>query len=187
MILKKILRPLSLSVLGFILLVIGGVDADAQTAAPPSDIVQTLTGRIVWRKSMGVPPSSPGGNTPAENICGSFWVALLINSGTPDSPAAYDNKLERGNDPFMPDYYVCNYSMRAAADRSLLIWVGMGDVFKLPKPAFLPIYYTEPWIDEQGNKQSPPIGRKRVFLQDQKEIRMGRSKGTYLKIELAYR
>ena len=102
---------------------------------------QTLTGRIRWRKDMGIVPKARNSNEPAENICAPFYVGVAVFSARDNSLVAYTDALERGRDE--GDYYICRYTIeKVPAKINLTIMIGMGDVFSLPKPTRLPFHYT---------------------------------------------
>src|ERR1051325_1922032 len=111
------------------LLLIGAAlwGASAQTKpsqpAAPAGGVQTLNGKIRWRKSFGVIPSAPGSRQAHDAPCTIFWVAAL----DPEKDFKlvwFANLLQPGRDT--EDYYECKYSMVLPANRRLVIRAGMG-------------------------------------------------------------
>jgi len=146
---------------------------------------QTLSGRIRWKKDMGVVPKAPGSNEPAENICSPFYVGVVMYSASDNSLVAYSDSLERGRDE--GDYYICRYTIeKVPAKINLTIMIGMGDVFSLPKPTRLPFHYTLSWMVQDGSKASPPRRFIRSFTQNNRQLAIGSTKGTYLGIDLIY-
>jgi hypothetical protein len=132
---------------------------------------------------MGVVPKAPDSNEPSENVCSPFYVGVIANSRKDEGLAAYTDALERRRDE--GDYYICKYTIKEVpANRSLLLIVGMGDVSSSPK--MLPFFYTQPWIGEDGSKPAPPRRSMRGFSHNNRYIRIGSTKGTYLVIDLIY-
>ena len=181
-IMKKTTKTLLLVFSSLLLLLTAVVSSSAQDR--PQEF-QTLTGRIRWKKDMGVVPKASSSNEPSENICAPFYVGVILQSATDNSLVAYTDVLERGRDE--GDYYICRYTInKVPAKISIMIMIGMGDVFSLPKPTKLPFHYTMPWILEDGSKASPPRRFIRSFTQNNKQLAIGSTKGTYLGIDLIY-
>ena len=175
--------PTLFSVFSVLLLLLAANICSSAQSRPQE--FQTLTGRIRWKKDMGVVPKAPDSSEAAENICSPFYVGVMVYSASDNSLAAYTDALERGRDE--GDYYICRYTIeKVPAKINLMIMIGMGDVFSLPKPTRLPFHYTLPWIVEGGSKASPPRRFIRSFTQNNKQLAIGSTKGTYLGIDLIY-
>ncbi len=148
---------------------------------PPSstETLQELRGQIRVRKAFGVVPMGPGHSQQAVYPCGFFYVAVL-DPNDKFKPLAYtDGSLEQGRDD--GDYYICKYSLKAPANKSLYAIAGMGGVLLLPKEDRSPMYITDAWIG--GTRPKPPFGHERGFVG--KYVTLGK-KPVWLTFEMVY-
>lgn len=183
----KSLQIKSLSVmLGSIMLaVLGTAYVNGQErAAPEPPTERSLSGQIRWKKSMGVPPKTPGSDVMAENICAQFYVAVTESSASSHEIVAYDNTLVAAKS-VEPDYYLCRYEMKVPTNRNLYVRAGMGNVFMLPKPDRQPYHYTDSWIAEDGSRPVPPNGFSRVITPPYRPVVLTK-KSTYVGYEMVY-
>ncbi len=134
------------SILSVIVLFTGGVSgAYGQTPKDFPGPLRTLSGRILWEKSMGVLPSAPRSKTAADNICAQFFV-VAVRPEIGDKPIQYDIALEAQPDRSKPDHYACYYEMQVPLTTSLIIYAGMGDGMAWPKTGRSTFHYDRPWI-----------------------------------------
>lgn len=147
---KKTTQTLLLVFSSLLLLISVTVSASAQGI---------IRGQIRWKKDYGVVPMGPGNSQAAVYPCSPFFVAALDTSNN-NKPVTYtDGLLQQGAD--QGDYYVCNYTMRVPANKSLYIIAGMGGVLLLPKMDRSPYLITGTWIG--GSRSKPPAGYERGF------------------------
>ena len=156
--LKKFTKSVLLVFTG--LLLIGSAASTVPAQRPPLSAPQRPTyvsGSIRWKKDMGIIPMGPGHKQAAAVPCGQFFVAgtepgsgkSIVYTTTPF------NFTEEG------DYYVCSYSMKAPANRSMYMVPGMGGVLLLPQMDTSSFYWTDAWIG--GSRPKPPGGAIRGF------------------------
>lgn len=116
-----------------------------------------VSGNIRWKKDMGIIPMGPGNKQAAPSPCGQFFVA-----GT--EPAS-GKSISYTTSPLVfaeeGDYYVCRYTMKAPANKTMYMVPGMGGVLLLPKMDTSAFYWTDPWIG--GSRNKPPAGAFRTF------------------------
>lgn len=183
---KQSIQTLLLVFSSLLLLVTANVRSLAQErpADSTANEFQTLSGVIRWKKELGIVPKAPYSNEPAENICSSFYVGVVVDALSAEGLAAYSNALERRPDE--GDNYICRYTIeKVPANRNLHLVVGMGD--PSPTPKILPFQYVGPWVGEDGSKPAPPRRSIRGFAQNNKYLRIGSIKGTYVAIDLIYK
>ena len=156
------------------------------TAASPGAF-QTLTGKIRWKKSLGVIPASPGSRKQHESPCTILWVAAV----DPESGVAveYVIGLERGLE--QPDYYVCKYSLRLPVGQPFGIKAGMGwdGLLGLPEMVIGNYYYNGEWIGDTvayGLRFKLADAIERTFKPDNATVTLGKVKGTFLQFELIW-
>jgi hypothetical protein len=122
------------TILSGILLLAGGVSsAFGQDAKEVPGELRTLTGRVRWKKDMGVLPKAPGVREPAENICAQFFVVVTRPSTGSEKPIQYDIALEAKPEPSKPDYFSCLFEMKVPSNVHLSVHAGMGDGLAWPK------------------------------------------------------
>ncbi|MEP6787356.1 MAG: hypothetical protein ABJB40_02915, partial [Acidobacteriota bacterium] len=137
-------------------------------AQPPPSEPRTLTGRIKWKKEMGLLPSAPGSHTTAENICAQFYVVVQL-AGSPGVIAS-DSTLAAKTNFTAPDEYDCRFEMTVPNNRDLVVTARMGDASLFLTPDWQPIHYTLPWIAEGGSRSVPPRGFIRTFVPASKQV-----------------
>ena len=164
-----------------ILIWAGGVSiADGQAEVPGE--LRTLTGRIRWKKEMGVLPKIPRGLEPAENICAQFFVVVTQPSTGSEKPIQYDIALEAKPEPSKPDYYSCLFDMKVPSNVLLVVHAGMGDGIAWPNSGQSRAHYLNPWI---VSGLTTKVRAKRIFAPAKREVRLG-NKGLYIPFELVY-
>ena len=160
-------RILLTSLACVLLLTSGLLNAKAQPAPPEVEgPLKTLTGRIHWKKAMGVLPKAPGSTEPTDNICAHFFVVVTRSPFQSSKPIQYDIALEDKPELSKPDYYSCKFEMQVPSNVSLAVWPGMGDglAWRWDAPK-LRHHYQDPWIDagrrvrSRGNRSFKPENR----------------------------
>ncbi len=140
--------------------------------------LKTLTGRIRWKKAMGLLPKTPAVKEPAANICAQFFVVVIAPGS--EKPYQYDIALEAKPEPSKPDYYSCVFEMQVRNNVQLSVHPGMGNGLAWPNVPEYRQFYTLPWVDAgQWVRRS---GR-RVFTPAKREVKLG-NKGMYITFEL---
>src|SRR5207253_6357 len=95
--------------------------------------LRTMTGRIRWKKDMGVLPKAPGAREPAEDICAQFFVVVTQPATGSGKPIQYDIALEAKPEPSKPDYFSCRFEMKVPSNVHLSVYPGMGNGLAWPK------------------------------------------------------
>jgi len=91
-----------------ILLLAGVVSsANGQEAKEVHGELRTLTGRVRWKKEMGVLQKAPGVREAADNICAQFFVGVTRPATGSEKPIQYDIAREAKPEPSKPDYFSC--------------------------------------------------------------------------------
>ena len=190
-------RLLLMGMTGITMSVFGMVDAYTQTRPTsitrPSSVEssegserleRTLSGKIRWKKSMGVLPKGPGSSQPAENICAQFYVAVNESTASSNELVAYDAALKAVTS-VEPGYYVCNYEMKVPTNRNLVVTPGMGDVFRAAKPDRKPFHFADAWVAEDGTRPVPPSGFVRAISPPFRPVVLDK-KNMYVGYEIFY-
>jgi hypothetical protein len=183
---KQSIQTLLLAFTSLLLLVTANVRSLAQERPADATVheFQTLSGVIRWKKELGVVPKAPYSNEAAGEICSPFYVGVIVDAQSAEGLTVYTNSLERG--PDQGDMYICRYTIeKVPANKNLHLVVGMGD--PSPTPKILPFQYVGPWVGEDGSKPAPPRRSIRGFAQNNKYLRIGSVKGTYVAIDLVYK
>jgi hypothetical protein len=165
-----------------VLLIGGGPDAYAQPATEIPGELRTLTGRVRWKKDMGVPPKHPRGIYPTENICAHFFVVVTQPSTGSQKPIQYDIALEAKPEPGKPDYYSCLFDMKVPTNVRLSVHAGMGDGLAWPNSPQARAHYVNYWINSEGTTR---VRSPRSIVPAKREVTVGKQ-GMYLSFELVY-
>ena len=187
----KVDRVLSRIFVSF--LILGAVAAGASAQETSSVTVfdpgayQTLSGKIRWKKSLGVVPASRGSSNKHDSPCSIFWIAAMDPEQRFKVIGSF-NALQPGIDE--PDYYVCKYSLRLPVNRRMMIRAGMGSdcLFALPGNVISNYYYNNDWIGDYSEERRKGWGTYRAitrsFAPGNPYVTLSKGKGTYLKFEL---
>lgn len=140
--------------------------------------LKSLSGRIRWKKSMGVLPKAPNSTEPAENICAQFYVVVL-GAGS-DKPYQYDIALEEKPEPSKPDYYSCSFEMMVPNKSQWSVHPGMGNGLAWPRAEQSRFHYILPWVDAGRPVRSTGY---RAFSPAKRDVILG-NKGLYITFEL---
>ncbi len=171
------------TILSGILLLAGGVwDAYSQEPKEIPGELRTLTGRVRWKKDMGVLPKAPGVREAAENICAQFFVVVIRPATGSEKPIQYDIALEAKPEPNKPDYYSCLFEMKVPSNVNLSVYAGMGDGLAWPRSEKSLYHYVHPWIDYGRPTR---VRSDRSFTPAKRDVILG-GKGMYLTFELVY-
>lgn len=176
-------KQLLVTILGSIVLIVGGASsAYAQGTPEVNGELRTLTGRIRWKKEMGVLPKKPRGLEPAENICAQFFVVVTQPSTGSEKPIQYDIALEAKPEMNKPDYFSCLFNMQVPSNVLLVVHAGMGDGIAWPNSGQSLAHYVNPWI---VNGLTTKVRSRRIFTPAKREVRLG-NKGMLATFELVY-
>ncbi len=141
--------------------------------------LKTLSGRIRWKKAMGVLPKSPGSTEAADNICAQFFVVVMLPGN--EKPYQYDIALEDKPEVSKPDYYSCVFEMQVPNKVQLSVIAGMGDGLAWPNSAKSNFHYAHPWVDAGRQVRGGGI---RSFTPAKREVMLG-EKGMYITFEMS--
>lgn len=163
------------------LLLLGGAVSSANGQAEVPGELRTMTGRIRWKKEMGVLPKAPRFLEPAANICAQFFVVVTQPSTGSEKPIQYDIALDAKPEIGKPDYYSCAFEMKVPSSVRLTVYPGMGNGLAWPnsKSRF---HYVDHWV---VSGHATPVRSPREFSPAKKDVILG-IKGMYLTFELAY-
>jgi hypothetical protein len=162
-----------LSFIGSLALLLGiALGASAQEQRRPGPIRYSVSGRIIWKKELGMVPKSPGSKDPAPIPCGSFFAAALESVAAAPGQPAHPNTVattrgtpnKAGPVPEEGGYYVCTYTLTGLpANRNLIIIAGVGETqFQaLPRAVNDPLFAKSPWVG--GTQPAPPTGQIRAI------------------------
>jgi hypothetical protein len=169
------------------------VGAAAQEPSPPragAGGLQKLTGKIHWKKSMGMPKSETDPTKPMDGVCSIFWVAAY--EAAPSFKLVwFDNDLKPGRAD--ADEYACSYSITLPANQRLLVRAGMGSKTRMFKDrgsnTFDHNYNNEWWGDTERVRAQVALKTpilNRAFKPFEAPITLSSTQATWLKFEMIW-